>query len=131
MAKILDEEYGEDVLGLMDETIAVWEAKLGQQDLERIGMGTLNCPLCLQFYGRFTSTCGGCPVRNVTEQHCCVGTPYNDATAALSRALAVAPPEEAAIKRLVWEKAATDEIEFLKDVRQHVADRLKEEKCEI
>jgi hypothetical protein len=130
MAKI-QYEYDEDVLGLMDKTIAVWEAKLGQRDLERVELGTLSCPLCQQFYDRLMSTCGDCPVRNVTERHCCVGTPYTHAPPALWRARVLVPHEEAAIRRLDWEEVATAEIEFLKDVRQHVADRLKEEKCEI
>lgn len=67
-------------------SIAKWEAIVAGTGTDE---GPRNCPLCVEFWGDY---CKGCPVRDKTGHHGCIGTPYAeweraDVTAATTPAL--------------------------------------------
>lgn len=60
-------------------SIAKWESIVEGTGID-IGAG--NCPLCRLFHFGFGGKknpvkCGGCPVREATGQHGCLGSPYD------------------------------------------------------
>jgi len=75
-------------------------------------MGSLDCPLCRQFYDEDIFgeiVCTGCPVAEKVKTHCCRGTPYLEAASVLRNGFAVTPETREAAKK---------ELEFLKSLRE-------------
>lgn len=65
---------------------------------------SLECPLCMAY---IKDDCKGCPVAKKTGIPCCWDTPYDEAYQAW---------EAHAEYPLVWHKAATAEIQFLRSL---------------
>jgi hypothetical protein len=121
-------KFSRKTLKLVDESLAIWESKLGRSDLINISMGCFACPLCMAFRDIFNgeTPCVGCPVADITGRNCCKGTPYHAAGKALERASALSLNIDARAEELLkWHKAARREIAFLKKVRTFVVDNMK------
>lgn len=71
----MDEKVIEALMG----SIAKWQAIVDGTGVDR---GADNNPLCHIFHGAFRTDgieeCDGCPVKEVTKQDGCQGTPYQD-----------------------------------------------------
>lgn len=96
-------------------SINAWKCKRAHAedgDVAKIGMGSQSCPLCDKFMS-MSGPCGGCPVKERTQQNYCKATPHDGAIKALRALSGIADAKRRGdlLKELV--DAIQLEIDFL------------------